>query len=116
MRKKLKSLLTASLLTVLLLVSVPAASADELGYTVESAKLTVYRDGVVHAAQSLSVNETFPAISLRLLASSVENVMVLDENGKLVAVGSALLSVDEMKAFDVGMAVRVKEGMAKKRR
>jgi len=84
MGKKLKSLLTASLLTVLLLVSVPAASADELGYTVESAKLTVYRDGVVHAAQSLSVNETFPAISLRLLASSVENVMVLDENGTVL--------------------------------
>jgi len=39
---------------------------------------------VVHAAQSLSVNETFPAISLRLLASSVENVMVLDENGTVL--------------------------------
>ena len=45
-----------------------------------------------------------------------DEVVVLDENGKLVALGSALLSVDEMKAFDVGMAVRVKEGMAKKKR
>jgi len=63
-----------------MLVSPPAISASELGYQIESVELTVYRDGLVHVSQVLSVNETFPSISLGLLSSLVENVVVDDEN------------------------------------
>lgn len=64
----------------LVLASPPAISASELGYQIESVELTVYRDGLVHVSQVLSVNETFPSISLELLSSLVENVVVDDEN------------------------------------
>ena len=64
----------------LMLVSPPAISASELGYQIEFVELTVYRDGLVHISQVLFVNETFPSISLELLSSLVENVVVVDEN------------------------------------
>jgi len=64
----------------LTLVSLPAISASEIGYQIESVELTVYRDGLVHVSQVLFVNETFPSISLELLSSLVENVVVVNEN------------------------------------
>ena len=41
-----------------------------------------------------------------------EEVMVLDKNGKLLAVGKAMLTGAEMKAFKRGVAVRVRRGVA----
>ena len=65
----------------LMLASPLAISASEIGYQIESVELTVYRDGLVHVSQVLFVNETFPSISLELLSSLVENVVVVkDEN------------------------------------
>jgi len=69
---------------ILMLVSLPLVSANELGYSVDSVELVVYRDGLVHVAQALTVNETLPAINVRLLASAVENVIVVDENSALL--------------------------------
>lgn len=63
-----------------MLVSPLAISASEIGYQIESVELTVYRDGLVHVSQVLFVNETFPSISLELLSSLVENVVVVNEN------------------------------------
>lgn len=72
----------AELLTagcILALISVPVVSA-ELGYFVDFVELRVYRDGLVHVTQALTVNETFPAVTVNLLASMIENVIVVDEN------------------------------------
>lgn len=63
-----------------MLKSIPAFSASELGYQIESVELTVYRDGLVHVSQILFINETFPSISLELLSSLVEQVVAIDEN------------------------------------
>ena len=63
---------------------VTAIAAGESRFQVESANLTVYRDGLVHLAQTLVVNETFPAVTLPLLSFSTENVIVLDENQTLL--------------------------------
>jgi len=63
-----------------MLASPPVISASELQYQIESVDLTVYRDGLVHVSQVLFVNETFPCISLDVLSSSIENVVVVDEN------------------------------------
>jgi len=63
-----------------MLISSPLVSANEPGYRIESVELTVYRDGLVHVSQVIHVNETFPSISLELLSSLVENVVVVDEN------------------------------------
>ncbi|UCF59409.1 MAG: hypothetical protein JSV15_03085 [Candidatus Bathyarchaeota archaeon] len=68
----------------LMLVSPLAISASELGYQIKSVELTVYRDGLVHVSQVLFVNETFPSISLELLSSLVENVVVVNDENQTV--------------------------------
>lgn len=59
---------------------ITATVAGDARFEVESMNVTVYRDGLVHVAQTLVVNELFPEIILPLLSSSIENVLVLDEN------------------------------------
>ena len=88
----------AELLTagcILMLVSLSMVSAIELGYSVEFVELIVYRDGLVHVTQALTVNETFPAVTMNLLASMIENVIVVDENDTIL----------EYKIMDSNMTV-----------
>ena len=40
-----------------------------------------------------------------------DEVIVLDEDGQVLAVGRTLLSSDEMKAFKTGVAVKVRHGI-----
>jgi predicted RNA-binding protein (TIGR00451 family) len=42
-----------------------------------------------------------------------DEVIVVDENSKVLAVGRALLSGSEMKAFKTGIAVKVRHGCAR---
>jgi len=72
-----------------MLVSIPRASSGELEYSVDSVEAAVYRDGLVHVTQELTVNETVPAIALQLLAPpietpAIENVIVVDENNTVL--------------------------------
>jgi len=80
MRFDARRVVFAGFFMFILSLSVTATEADEPGFQVKSANLIVYRDGLVHVAQTVVVNETFPAIALPLLSSSVDNVIVLDEN------------------------------------
>ena len=41
-----------------------------------------------------------------------DEVIIIDENGKILAVGRALLSGEEMKAFKTGVAIKVRHGSA----
>jgi uncharacterized membrane protein len=66
--------------TVILLLSVTVAVAQESEFEVESTGLQIYRDGLVHVTQTLSVNNTIAAVTLPLLGSSADNFIVLDEN------------------------------------
>ena len=43
-----------------------------------------------------------------------EEVIILDANNEVLAVGRALLTGNEMKAFDRGIAVRVRHGVTEK--
>ena len=65
---------------IFLLLSATVTAADESEFQVESTSLQIYRDGLVRVTQTLSVNETVPAVTLPLLSSSVDNFIVLDEN------------------------------------
>jgi uncharacterized membrane protein len=65
---------------ILMFISVPIVSSIELEYSVDSVEATVYRDGLVHVTQDLTVNETLPAVTLELLAPLIENIIVVDEN------------------------------------
>ena len=74
-----------AVLSIIILFSIIAATvAGESRFEVESMNLTVYRDGLVHVTQTLIVNELFPEVILPLLSSSIENVIVLDENQMVV--------------------------------
>jgi uncharacterized protein with predicted RNA binding PUA domain len=42
-----------------------------------------------------------------------DEVIVIDENGQVLAVGRAFLSSSEMKAFKTGVAVKVRHGCSK---
>jgi len=74
--------LAIAVLAFILLSSTISSLAEDI-YVVEKAILSVYRDGVVHVALDVSVNETEPLISLPLLSpqETVGNILVLDENG-----------------------------------
>jgi len=71
---------------ILMLISFATATtvAAQSLFEVESLDITVYRDGLVHVAQTLIVNELAPEVTLRLLSVSAENLIVLDENQLVV--------------------------------
>ena len=54
------------------------------GFTVESTNLQIYRDGLVYIKQIINVEEFYPQISVPLLSSSVENLIIIDQNQKAV--------------------------------
>ncbi len=53
-------------------------------YSVDSVQLTIYRDGLVHVDQILTVNESILSFNITLLTSSIENVIVVNENDSLL--------------------------------
>jgi len=67
-----------ALLIFIVFASKPVA-AQSL-FEVESVDLTVYRDGLSHITKELTIDELAPEVTLPLLSSSLENVIVLDEN------------------------------------
>ena len=71
-----------AIITLVLFTS--ATAAAESPFEVESMNLTVYRDGLVHITQTLTASELAPEITLPLLSSAIENVIVLDENDMAV--------------------------------
>ncbi|NHJ32893.1 MAG: hypothetical protein FK732_08525 [Asgard group archaeon] len=54
------------------------------GFSVESTSLQIYRDGIVALKQTLNVDELYPQIIIPVLSSSIENLIVLDQNQKAV--------------------------------
>jgi uncharacterized membrane protein len=60
------------------------ATANGAAYTVQVVEMTVFRDGLVHLEQEVTVDETVPEIFLPLLSSSIENIVVLDDDQKPV--------------------------------
>jgi uncharacterized membrane protein len=74
-----KAIFAVIAVTALSLFATATVAAQSL-FTVEAVNLIVYRDGLVHVTQTLIVDELAPEITLPLLSSSIENVLVLDEN------------------------------------
>jgi uncharacterized membrane protein len=64
--------------TALLAFASATGDAQSL-FEVESVDVTVYRDGVAHVTQTVTVDMLTPEITLPLFSSSVENIIVLDE-------------------------------------
>ena len=71
----------------------------QISFENEFTDLTVYRDGIVHITQKLTVSELTPKITLPLLSSSIENVIVLDENQLVV---DYEINGDDLIVFTLG--------------
>lgn len=84
-----------TVLVLVLLLNVSSVTADVTEFQIDSTDLQVYRDGLVRVTQTLTVNETMPAISFPLLGASVDNFIVLDENNTVLdyEVGTTDLTV-----------------------
>jgi uncharacterized membrane protein len=70
---------TLALLAFFLLSTFSSAVA-EFSFEVETMTIKVYRDGLTHVTQTLIVDSLLPEVVLPLLSSSVENLIILDEN------------------------------------
>ena len=66
-----------------ILVSITSVFAQN-EILVDSTNLTVFRDGLIHFSQKINVNETDPAITLPLFSSVIDNLIVTDENQKVL--------------------------------
>ena len=75
-----QKLIFAVVAAIILISFATAKVAAQSLFEVDSVDLIVYRDGLVHVAQTLTVNELAPEITLSIFSSSIENVIVLDEN------------------------------------
>jgi uncharacterized membrane protein len=80
MKYHMKTIVTFGFLifVCLLLMNESGFAEDEM--VVEFTNLIAYRDGVVHVRHVVRVNETDPAMTLPLFSSSIDNVIILDEN------------------------------------
>jgi len=72
-------------------------------YNDNHVEMIVYRDGLVHVMHKFSCNETYPAITIELLASKVDNVLVLDENNTLLdyEIANANITVYSLGAREI---------------
>ena len=98
--------ITIAVIAVAIIVSLASATVTaQSTFTVESAELTVYRDGLVHVTQTVTVDELAPEITLPLLSSSIENVIVVDGNQQVVdyEVNGADLSVFTLGATQISV-------------
>ena len=75
-----KKFIIASFLIIILFSIITAIVVAQPNFEIESSNLIVYKDGLVHVSQVLLANELSPELALALLSSSIENVMILDEN------------------------------------
>jgi len=80
MKYNMKTIVTFGFLifVFLLLMNESGFADDEM--VVEFTNLIAYRDGVVHVRHAIRVNEIDPAMTLTLFSSSIDNVIILDEN------------------------------------
>lgn len=73
-----RALAPVAVMLAVLLALTPSAAA----YEIREARLTVYRDGVVHVRVVVAADETEPDVAVPLLSSSVANVLAVDERGE----------------------------------
>jgi uncharacterized membrane protein len=70
----------STIILLLTLLVIPAGVYGQEPYSIKSTDITVFRDGIVQVKHMINVNETELSISLTLLSSSTENLLVLDQD------------------------------------
>ncbi len=74
------SVATIIILTFLLCPVLNVIVEAQGTYTTQTTTIKVYRDGLVHITQTLTVDELQSAVSIPILSTSIENLIALDEN------------------------------------
>lgn len=98
---KLHAWQISNLALIMLFLCSPISTAivAESQFEVELMTIKVYRDGLIHVRQTLIVDDLLPEIDLPLLSSSVENLIVLDENELMV---DYQLNAENLTIFTLG--------------
>ena len=78
------SVATIIILTFLLCSALNFDVEAQGTYTTQTTTIKVYRDGLTHITQTLTVDELQSAVSIPLLSSSIENLIALDKNNLTV--------------------------------
>lgn len=99
------SVATIVLLTVLLCPVLNAIVEAQGTYTAQTTTIKVYRDGLAHVTQNLTVDELQSAVSIPILSASVENLIALDENNITVdyVLNSTTLTVFSLGAKQISI-------------
>ena len=82
--KLLRMRVSVIALSIVFLFGIPDLATVQSQCEVESVEVKVYRDGLTHITQTVIVDEFLPEIILPLLSTTVENLIVLDENQLVV--------------------------------
>lgn len=72
--------IAVAILAVLLFSCLNVLLQAQDNFTIQSTSIEVYRDGLTHITQLLTVDELKPQITIALLSASIENLVVLDAN------------------------------------
>jgi uncharacterized membrane protein len=83
MKHQIRIVVLIILILAIPMIAFSCVSANS-GFTIESTNLQIYRDGLVNIEQTLIVEELYPQITVPLFSSSVENLIVIDQNQKPV--------------------------------
>ena len=91
------------------MVCIPHEAAKTLHKNTPSWRVTVMRETAEFPAKGLNAFAKFVVAADPNIRAGME-VLVVDEGGKLLAEGQAVLSAREMLEFDEGVAVKVRKG------
>ena len=83
MKKRITKVALVVMLVVLQTLHISNIFAQQ-GYSLEKTNITIHRDGLVSIKQIVDIDELYPQITLPLFSSSIENIIILDQNQKLV--------------------------------
>ena len=76
-RPLLACIVLLTILTTPLLFFIVGAQED---YTIVQTTMKVYRDGLAHITQTLTIDDLLPKVDIPMLSTSIENLIVLDNN------------------------------------
>ncbi len=80
MKQVNRKTIAVAILAVLLFSCLNVLLQAQDNFTIQSTSIEVYRDGLTHITQLLTVDELKPQITIALLSASIENLVVLDAN------------------------------------
>jgi uncharacterized membrane protein len=86
-------------LLAVLVASNLAVASGQTTFEIQSTNLTLYRDGLVHCEQEISLDDYLADVSLLLASESPQNLLLLDEN--LTAVDYKIVG-NNLTAYTLG--------------